>query len=626
MTSSRTFDDVFWSELSEEEQREIKSAMRVRKVLRGERIIEQGAEANALYVVNFGLFEVKGFDGQVVTEIGAGQLIGEIGFFANAPRTASVVAARNSEVLEIDRIEFDALTARHPEIQRAVTRALARRLVRLASRIVGNRGRRPYSSPRLATIVPAGNGRLGSVFLAKLRSAILTLGGGCFLTREDAARQFPEEDPDPHAMSSWLAEIERSHDLVLCIADRELNSWTDLALRSADQVLLVAEGEAADPNPAERLAFALFPPDRRRLLKVEPRRSAFGAPGAAWRDKREVFMTHHLALQDDEDFRSVARFLAGRAIGFVAGGGGAHGPAHVGIYRAFCEAGVVFDIHGGSSVGAAMAAPFSLLKEPEDIKAQTQEMFVERAALKRFNIPRYGLLDHEVFDQELRQRYGAHPIEDMWKPYFAVATDLSTYSMRVIRQGALWEAIRASSAIPGVLPPFFDTEGHMLVDGEVVDNVPTAVMTSLKSGPNLVVDLRPKNHCFFNFGYATIPGRRALIGRLLTPWSRKDRLPRCPGPASVIQRSIFGNIRDQLKPKPPLELTLQPPAFRGSSFMNWDQNAYVFDASYEWAKLQIDSLLAAGDPALTAMLAYSKQSEACRTSTSDLPVASIPNV
>ena len=146
----------------------------------------------------------------------------------------------------------------------------------------------------------------------------------------------------------------------------------------------------------------------------------------------------------------------------------------------------------------------------------------------------------------------------------------------------------------------------MLVDGGVIDNVPTAVMTSLKSGPNLVVDLRPPNHSFFTFGYDAIPGRRALIGRLLMPWRGTDGLPHCPGPASVIQRSIFANIRDQSELKDPHELTLRPPAFRGSSFMNWDRHAEVFDASYEWAKRTIDSLLAAGDPALTAMLAYSK--------------------
>ncbi len=243
--------------------------------------------------------------------------------------------------------------------------------------------------------------------------------------------------------------------------------------------------------------------------------------------------------------------------------------------------------------------------DPKDIKAQTQQMFVERAALKRFNIPRYALLDHEVFDRELRERYGLQSIEDMWKPYFAVATDLSTYSLRVMREGPLWEAIRASCAIPAVLPPFFDAAGHMLVDGGVADNVPAAVMASLKSGPNLVVALRPLSHRFYTFGYDAIPGRRSLIARLLMPWRWKKGLPRCPSPGTVIQRSIFGNIHQQFGPKHPQELTLIPPAFRGSSFMNWDRHAEVMDAAHEWARRTIDDLLAAGDPAMTAMLAYS---------------------
>lgn len=455
-------------------------------------------------------------------------------------------------------------------------------------------------------VLAAGDGRVDDSFFARLRAASHALGGGRFVTREDAAKAFPGTEPDSHALAGWLSAVEGAHELVITVADHSMTGWTNLALRSADQLLLVAQGEAGDLSPAEKLGFELFPRDRRRLLCVEPRRSGVAASSAGWRRSRDVFMTHHLALEDDEDFRSLTRFLSGRAIGYVAGGGGAFGPAHVGVYKAFREAGVAFDIHGGSSVGAAMAAAFSLLKDPETIKQQIQEMFVTRAALKRFTIPRYSLLDHKVFDRELRQRYGLNGVEDMWRPYFAVAADLSTYTTRVIREGPLWEAIRASCAIPAVLPPFFDAGGRMLVDGGVVDNVPTRVMASLKSGPNVVVDVRPLTDRFFKVDYDAIPGRRALLGRLAWPWPGKASLPRCPGPISVVQRSVFGNIRDEAAPADPLQLSLRLPPFPGSSFMNWDRHAEVLDAAYEWAKRTIDELLAADNHPLSTMLAYSK--------------------
>src|SRR5208282_5611303 len=102
----------FWSEFGAKEQFEIRNAMRVRRVARGEVLIEQDSPSESLFIVDIGLFDVKhAIDKQPVAEIGAGQLIGEIGFFSGASRTAFVIAARDSEVLEIDRAAFDDLTA-----------------------------------------------------------------------------------------------------------------------------------------------------------------------------------------------------------------------------------------------------------------------------------------------------------------------------------------------------------------------------------------------------------------------------------------------------------------------------------------------------------------------------------
>jgi NTE family protein len=79
-------------------------------------------------------------------------------------------------------------------------------------------------------------------------------------------------------------------------------------------------------------------------------------------------------------------------------------------------------------------------------------------------------------------------VEDLWKTFFCVSADLITGDAVVHRSGPLWRALRASSAIPGLFPPVMD-EGQMLVDGSIVDNMPTATMRSLNRGLVIGVDV-----------------------------------------------------------------------------------------------------------------------------------------
>ena len=496
-----------------------------------------------------------------MVEIGPGQLIGEIGFFSGGVRTAAVYAARDSEVLEIHRDAFEALTARVPDIQRAITRALAERLAGLATIARDRESADSLSARRMIAVVSAGEPPAGDEFLARFASRAPKRLKVRLLAPSDAPSLLRGGASAPSAYASALSAIETEHHLVICVASPTLDDWTEAVLRSCDQVLFVAGGAPASPGAVERMALELFPVSRRRLVLVEPSRVGFALPSREWRRERESFMLHHVALQDDDDLDSLWRFLTGNAIGLVASGGGAFGPGHVGIHKAFLERGFTFDIFGGASVGSAIAATFAFLMHPDDISAATQEMFVRRACLKRLAFPRYGLLDHHVFDQELRLRYPGD-IEDLWKPFFAVATDLSTYSLRVMRSGPLWQALRASSAIPGVLPPWFGPDGHMLVDGGVTDNVPVGAMNALKSGPNLVIDLRPLSYRKFKVDYAAIPGRWSVLARTLAPWPAARKMPRAPGPVAVIQRSLFGNIRERIALADSPELALRPRRFR----------------------------------------------------------------
>jgi NTE family protein len=599
-------DQSFWQDLDQENSERIKARMRTRRIARGETLIERGGPSETLYIVNFGQFGVKSAAGdEIVAQIGKDQLIGEMGFFTGEPRSANVVALRDSETLEIGRAEFDELVACCPDLQRAVTRSLAKRLSRLAE--ISRREGRRSESVRVIAMIGAGGGAVPADFRERLARAVDARAACRILTSADATAQFAGAALDRYSIADWLGALEREHDLVICVADRELNEWTRAVLQSADMLIDVANDGSRELDPIETFAFDLFPPHHRRLVKLYPHRPANFDVSEPWLSRRDVFMLHHVVLDDGADFDCLARFLTGQAIGFVAGAGGALGLAHIGIFKAFREYGIIFDIFGGSSIGSGMAVAFAQLKNAAEVEEGIHDIFVRNAALKRFTFPKFGLLDHTILEATLEHSYGSAAFEDLWRPCFAIATDLSVCELRVIRSGPAWQAVRASCAIPGVLPPFFDADGHMLVDGAVSDNVPIAPMHALKNGPNLVVDLRTADPRLYDFDYRSLPGRNELLANLFNPLHRKP-LPDCPGLASVIQQSVFSNIRERREVSGDFDITVQPPVCPGSSFMTWDKHREVVDFSYKWGLETIARLEANGNAALAEMRRLSQPS------------------
>ena len=100
-----------------------------RRVLRrGEVLVREGDPSDRFFIVLSGRFTVhKGDSTGPVAEIAQGELVGEIGFFAGLPRTATVLAARDSIVLEISRNHFEKAAEALPSLREAVTVFLARR-------------------------------------------------------------------------------------------------------------------------------------------------------------------------------------------------------------------------------------------------------------------------------------------------------------------------------------------------------------------------------------------------------------------------------------------------------------------------------------------------------------------
>lgn len=608
--------------LSAEQRLKAVAAMTRRDLVRGELLVEQGGSSDALYLVLHGALAVhRTGHPEPISELRAGELVGEIGFFANIPRTANVVAIRDSSVLVLTRAAYATLVQDAPAIADALLAALAQRFARETARLVPIR-----ASPKARTVALIDGGRepVPSGFEPRLRQALAAAGAEIVdLARLEA--MFPGRALDASEISDWLNQLEYNAPLVVYFGGGEACEWARKAIRQADLVVLVCRGEAPAPDLTEVEGFActVHPVAARRLVRVHDVRRHEVSGTAAWLARLPCFMHHHVALQDQIDIDSLVRFLCGRAVGFVAGGGGSHGTAHVGIYKAFRERGVTFDIFVGTSVGSAMAAGFAKNYDAEHLERGTHEIFVASRSFRRPTWPRYALLDHKAFDAALADQYGQNcRIEDCWRPFAAVATNLSTHSLELIRTGPLWQAVRASSAIPGLLPPFYTRDGVMLVDGCLVDNVPLAPMQQLKSGPNLVVHFGEPATEMFDVDYAALPGRLELLAAMLLPFGRKT-LPAAPSAVNVLWRSLVAHQRYDTLPTTPSDVVMRPPTPDGIDVTDFHRHQEIFQSSYLWAQDSIAALEAAHNPAVAAIIGSDHRVDSAATATAAASQASL---
>lgn len=568
---------------------DVESRLERIRVLRGEVLIEQGSPSRELYLVSAGRFRVE-LNGTHLGDLDSGSVIGEIAFFTNVPRTATVIASRDSLVFRLTREEYGALCAEIPSLRDAVTAQLSRRIAE-SHRFLSDR-RRATPPPKALAIIGAGGQPLPGEIIMQIAAA-LEIDRPVRVVTNATYRAEMGRTPSgsPNAIA-WFCSTERQDGLTLYLPEATNNDWNMAIIRHSDEVLFV--GTAGAPphlSPLENFAFDQIPRENRRLLLLHPRRHPHVSGTAGWLRTYQVGMHHHATLEDTSDIERLGRFVNGTAVGLVCSGGGAFGPAHSGVRSALAKAGARFDIFGGTSAGAALTAAFALGMSSARIANSIDDIFVRHNALRRATIPVYALVDHATLDNLLRAHFTEADIEDLWYPFFAVATNLTTNATEVIRSGPVWAAIRASSAIPGVLPPFLRDDGAILVDGGMLDNLPLDTMRELKNGPNVVSSLERWQERRADLPYAELPSRWQILRDLLNPFA--DRRPWAPGITETLVRSMMAS---QFSRKPPIgqdDILLRPPMLPNMDLLSWRNHRAVARE----AECYAEEVIARADPA-----------------------------
>jgi NTE family protein len=463
-------DAVPWfARLSESARAWVRPRFEARPLRGGELLFESGSAPEALYVLvagSLGAFESG--SGRLLGQIVAGETAGETGLITGRARSATVRALRDSVVLRLARADFDHLAEREPEALRAIARLAI-------DRVAGGGAGRGLGGPRTLALL-AQTEDLDPLPAARAVAAALSRHGTVTLVRA------ADELRDPAALN----RLEAEHRTVIYVAGRDDADWRALCCRQADALVYVAAA-AGEPAPWSELVAGISAPLARpeHLVLVHAGKPRLGA-GRRWRQERPGARLHH--ARDAGDWARIARLATGRGIGLVLSGGGARGFAHIGVVRALREAGVQIDAVGGTSIGAIIGAGVAADWSVEEMTEVYRRSFVSTNPLSDRTFPFVSLVSGRKVSRLLRDAFGARDIEDLVLPFFCVTADLTRGVAIAQRHGVLWRWLRASVAIPGVLPPVFH-DGRVFVDGGVIDNLPVPTMRADGLGEVVAVDI-----------------------------------------------------------------------------------------------------------------------------------------
>ncbi|MFA5684444.1 MAG: patatin-like phospholipase family protein [Lysobacteraceae bacterium] len=523
----------------------------------GEMLFDQDEEADAVYLLLHGRMAAlrQDADGRrrSLGTMAPGECVGEIGLIAGEirpTRFARVVALRDCELARLGRADFERLMAAWPQAMLGMARLALRRFY-------GTRGR--PEAVHCVAVLPAAQG-VDAVGFAHRLSATLAATASTELLDAGLAAGQP---------TSWFSEREAAVDHLVYVGNED-RDWRTRCIRQSDVVLLLVDGDRAPeddpPRPPERISEEI--PHHLVLVRAQAPRAGVCA---AWRRVYPHVTAHH-HVRHDEDLCSLVRRLTGRARGLVLSGGGARGFAHLGVIRALREAGMDIDHVGGNSIGAIVGAGLAADWSDARMLETYREHFVLSNPLGDWTLPLVALRSGRRVSRRLRAAFGELDIDDLPRPFFCVSSDLTAGMLHVHEDGPLWPALRASSAIPGVLPPVL-SGGRVLVDGGVIDNLPVQAMGARLSGDIVAVDVGGSYRLDTDIEETELPPWWRLLGELFATRRR-------PGLKQILLRAGMVNSEATTQRRQKQTTLLIKPALDDVELLDWRAYDRVIELGY----------------------------------------------
>jgi predicted acylesterase/phospholipase RssA/CRP-like cAMP-binding protein len=532
---------------------------------RGQALFHQGDVGDGWYLVLSGRLRIVVTDTatreeRAVAELGRGDSLGEVALITGDRRNATPYAIRDSLLARFSKQSFEEIMTLHPRALLSICRTLVKQ--------TQNSKRRSGALSRLViTVTPAGNGSLAPEFARALTRALGVIGSALHVDAHklsaegvlNAAAGVPADHPSWLRFTAWLEEHQTHYEFVVLETDRHATGWTHRALGQADHVVVV--GHAATDRSLGEIEEQLLLDKisdvrraRRTLVMVHPETTLLPSGTHEWLAMRRVDLHLHVHANRQEDVERVARTITGRAVGVALGGGGARGFAHFGVIKALRELGIPIDALGGTSMGSIMAAQLATGRTLEQLYELNRQIIALKP-FQEYTVPMIAMLKTKRITESALMSFGDTRIEDLWLPYFAVSSNLTTAEMVVHETGPLWEATRASGSLPGIAVPVVSGQ-HLLVDGGVVNNLPGDVMRNkCGGGPVIAVNVSPEEEV--GIGAGGFPSPWKILWSRVLPFRKKITVP---GMLDILMRTtMLASASRTTQVKNSVDLYLRPP-------------------------------------------------------------------
>ena len=488
---------------------------------------------------------------KITSSLGRGDTLGELALLTGEPRPMSAILNTTTEFLVLSKQDFADILGENPSILLQLSRTLSTRL--LEESRGGPKAPAQKRILALVSALGAQDMELFSLNFAlslveQTRRRVLLVDMNPDTGRLARKLGLPgkalsEEDLRQHNLrdSSLLKQFVRAHpsglgvlsvpssalagrlfksifllmnllrehsDFVVLAMSGTLGEVEKSALYESDQCLLIGTEERSGEFLHYRSVLDKTLPEPKSLLEVwlgsAPPSALSYARERDWaripwssqmagslRQGRSIF-----AALDGHDrsrfgIESLARRVGGLRLGLALGTGAALGYSLIGILKTFRRERIPIDIVSGTSIGSVIGSLYSLGLTPEEIEeiaTGVDRAWVWENLFWDLTVPRSGFFAGTTLLRFFRSYFEDREFRDLEVPFACVATDIENGEEVIFREGRVAEAVRASCGIPLVFSPFRH-QGRFLVDGGLVDPVPTKVLSQMGADILVAVNL-----------------------------------------------------------------------------------------------------------------------------------------